>query len=225
VTGPEFLPYPLPAPPPPAPPRAAPAPPAAAPVPGGVSRAGVAAGVAAVVAVVALVVYLGAGGSPVEPDPQATQVPTTAPPPTVAPPVVPPVVPPPTLAPPAGPSGAPGSPSPSGRGPAAATDPTAPGELVGTVTNAIGAPIAGAGVVVTRAIPGDGSQVATCPTPVTTRTAASGRYAVALCQLGPGLGYHVTVRSGGRTAAADLFVEQGRTTTFAVVLDVRVTRG
>ncbi len=225
MTGPEFLPYPLPAPPPPAPPRAAPAPPAAAHVPGGVSRAGVAAGVAAVVAVVALVVYLGTGGSPVEPDPQATQVPTTAPPPTVAPPVVPPVVPPPTLAPPAGPSGAPGSPSPSGRGPAAATDPTAPGELVGTVTNATGAPIAGAGVVVTRAIPGDRSQVATCPTPVTTRTAASGRYAVALCQLGPGLGYHVTVRSGGRTAAADLFVEQGRTTTFAVVLDVRVTRG
>jgi len=225
VTRPEFLPYPVPAPPPPAPPRAAPAPPAAAHVPGGVSRAGVAAGVAAVVAVVALVVYLGTGGSPVEPDPQATQVPTTAPPPTVAPPVVPPVVPPPTLAPPAGPSGAPGSPSPSGRGPAAATDPTAPGELVGTVTNATGAPIAGAGVVVTRAIPGDRSQVATCPTPVTTRTAASGRYAVALCQLGPGLGYHVTVRSGGRTAAADLFVEQGRTTTFAVVLDVRVTRG
>ncbi len=225
MTGPEFLPYLLPAPPPPAPPHAAPAPPAAAPVPGGVSRAGVAAGVAAVVAVVALVVYLGTGGSPVEPDPQATQVPSTAPPPTVAPPVVPPVVPPPTLAPPAAPSGAPGPPSPSGRGPADATDPTAPGELVGTVTNALGAPIAGAGVVVTRAIPGDRSQVATCPTPVTTRTAASGRYAVALCQLGPGLGYHVTVRSGGRTAATDLFVEQGRTTTFAVVLDVRVTRG
>jgi len=221
VTGPEFLPYPIPAPPPPAPPRAAPAPSAAAPVPGGVSRAGVAAGVAAVVAVVTLVVYLGTGGSPVEPDPQATPVPSAAPPPTVAPPVVPP----PTLAPPAAPSGAPGSPSPSGRGPAAATDPTAPGELVGTVTNAIGAPIAGAGVVVTRAIPGDRSEVATCPTPVTTRTAASGRYAVALCQLGPGLGYHVTVRSGGRTAAADLFVEPGQTTTFAVVLDVRVTRG
>ncbi len=221
MTGPEFLPYPVPAQPPPAPPRVAPAPPAAAPVPGGVSRAGVAAGVAAVVAVVALVAYLGTGGSPVEPDPQATPVPSAAPPPTVPPPVVPP----PTLAPPAAPSGAPGPPSPSGRGPAAATDPTAPGELVGTVTNATGAPIAGAGVVVTRAITGDRSAVATCPTPVTTRTAASGRYAVALCQLGPGLGYHVTVRSGGRTAAADLFVEQGQTTTFAVVLDVRVTRG
>jgi len=53
----------------------------------------------------------------------------------------------------------------------------------------------------------------------------TGRYAVALCQLGPGLGYHITVRSGSRTAATDLYIAAGQVTTFLVVLDVTTRSG
>jgi len=47
-------------------------------------------------------------------------------------------------------------------------------------------------------------------------TGVTGRYAVALCQLGPGLGYHLTVRSGSRTAATDLYTAAGQVTIFLV---------
>jgi hypothetical protein len=236
VSGPDFRPYPLPA-APPAPPAPVPAapPPPARPT-GGISRRAVAAGVAAALAVIALVAYLGTGGSPTEPDALASPAPSSAPPTTALPtpgnpstPKPSPVNPSPVNPPPRNPlaTPAPGqlppllTPSPASPGP---SDPTAAGELVGTVTDALGAPITGATVTVTRATRGDTSDVAVCPTPVRTRTGATGRYAVALCQLGPGLGYHVTVRSGIRTAVADLYVAAGQATTLAVVLDVRPAR-
>lgn len=107
---------------------------------------------------------------------------------------------------------------PSDPGRPQSSDPTALGTLFGHVVDTAARPVEGATVTVTRSVAGDVSSTPDCPTRVTTQTDAEGVYRLQLCQLGPGLGYKVTVTVGRSTASSNLFVNSGNTTVYDVIL-------
>ncbi len=98
---------------------------------------------------------------------------------------------------------------------------TAKGTLTGRVVTTGGTPIEGAVVTVTRADPKDTSDSPPCPLQQRTTTDVRGRYTLALCQLGDGLGYTVTITAAGAQAHQDLFVNSGQITVYNVILAVR----